>query len=142
MARVPKHIPLPGRDECPYCGDEAKLFESSEHIYSKDYGPVWQCQCCFAYVGCHPGTNKALGRLANKELRGWKMAAHKAFDTLWHYKIKKQGCRRAIARGKAYKWLAAQMGIENNECHIGYFTVEQCRRVVEICQPIKNRLKW
>lgn len=142
-AKIPPSIPCPSRDDCPYCGDRARLFPSSDHIYNGvDYGPVWQCQLCFAYVGCHAGTNKPLGRLASKPLREWKQKAHKSFDTLWHYKIKKTGCRRRIARGQAYKWLAGQLGIDTSECHIGYFTIEQCQKVVEICEPIKRRLKW
>lgn len=142
MSKVPKHIPLPGRDPCWYCMHNAHLIEDSTQIYGKDYGPMWVCEFCGAHVGCHPGTNKALGRLANKELRQLKMAAHKAFDTLWHWKIKHEGCRRKSARGKAYAWLAKELGVPTEECHIGYFTPDQCRLVIEICQPIKDKLKW
>lgn len=141
-SKVPKHIPLPGRDECPYCGDVAKLFQSSAHLYNgKDWGPVWECQCCHAYVGCHPGTNKALGRLANKDLRVWKMRAHAAFDPLWKYKRAQKRSGWKKARGTGYKWLAKQLGIEFDECHIGYFDIEKCKRVVEICQPHVEKLR-
>lgn len=154
MAKVPKHIPILGRDPCPICEDTAKLHESSADIYGgKDYGPVWICQCCQAYVGCHPGTHKPLGRLASKPHRQLKMAAHAAFDPLWKRKasvyIKERpgASKRCMAksyhraRGKAYKWLAEQMGIPQEECHIGYFTIEQCKRVVEICTPHVERLR-
>ena len=30
---------------------------------------IYICKPCDAYVGVHKGTDKALGRLANKELR-------------------------------------------------------------------------
>lgn len=153
VAKVPKHIPMPGRDECWYCGDTPRLHETSIHIYNKDYGPVWQCPCCHAYVGCHPGTHKALGRVANKELRTWKMKAHAALDPLWRKKAsnyiqERPGASKRCmaksygrARGKAYGWLSEQMGLRSDECHIGYFTIEQCKRVVEICEPHKARLR-
>lgn len=154
MAKVPKHIPMPGRDDCHYCGDSCYLHETSEHLYNgKDYGPVWECACCHAYVGCHPGTHKPLGRVANKELRNWKMKAHREFDALWRKKAtmqisesgteskRKMAKSYGHARGKGYQWLAEQMGLTSEECHIGYFTIEQCKKVVEICEPYTMRLR-
>lgn len=52
--------------------------------------------------------------------------AHAAFDPLW-----KSG---AMSRSQAYKWLAMQMGLRPDDCHMEKFTVEQCRKVVEICR--------
>jgi hypothetical protein len=142
MPRVPLHIPLPGRDDCEYCGDTPELHEKSEHIYNgKDYGPVWQCPLCQAYVGCHLGTHKALGRLATKELREWKMRAHAAFDPLWKVRILRRQKGWKKSRGKGYQWLAEQLGLPCDECHIGYFTIEQCKRVVEICTPYLRNIR-
>lgn len=79
-----------------------------------------------AYVGCHKGTNKPLGRLANAELRHWKQKAHSAFDPLWqHGRFK--GRRKA-----AYAWLAKEMHLPEAETHIGMFDVSQCKRVIQI----------
>jgi hypothetical protein len=39
-----------------------------------------------------------------------------------------------MSRRGAYRWLAEQMGITGDDCHIGMFDVAQCRRVVEICE--------
>ena len=39
-----------------------------------------------------------------------------------------------ISRKTAYKWLAEQLGIHVNDCHIGEFDVATCRRVAEICK--------
>jgi len=142
MARIPHHIHAPGRDPCPWClHDNITLYPDSKHVYNgKDYGPVWQCDNCGAYVGCHPGTNKALGIVAHKELREWKQKAHAAFDPLWKWKMKYK--RDRGARKKAYKWLAEQMGLDREECRIGYMSVNQCKQVVEICEPIKRKLRW
>lgn len=111
---------------CPYCKKLAEYRESSESIYhGKDYGPVWICGPCQAWCGCHPGTDRPLGRLADAELRKAKMAAHAAFDPHW----KTQGFSRATA----YKYLADALEIDREECHIGMFDVTMCKRVVNVC---------
>ena len=69
------------KDPCPYCDGVIEFLSSSESIYhGRDYGPVYICKPCQAWVGCHRGTIKPLGRLADKELRRAKIAAHDAFD--------------------------------------------------------------
>lgn len=74
---------------CPYCGAETEFVDSKE-VYGTgmSYGMVYLCRPCAAYVGVHRGTNKALGRLANVELRRLKMEAHKVFDPLWERKMR------------------------------------------------------
>ena len=116
---------------CPYCGRNARYVDSKT-IYGKSYGKVYFCKRCDAYVGVHRGTDKPLGRLANKELRYWKVKAHEAFDPLWKSKRK--------TRSEAYAWLALQMDLCAEDCHIGMFDVEQCKKVVEIC--LKHRMEW
>lgn len=120
---------------CPYCNAHVNLVDSSLIYNGRSYGPALVCSrypVCDAYVGCHPGTNKPLGRLADKELRIAKMAAHKSFDPFWrsegHTKTRK------IKRLNAYRWLAEELGIKESDCHIGMMDVETCRRVVLICE--------
>lgn len=124
---------------CPYCGNGAKFSETSSHLYSRDYGPVWECAPCRAWVGCHPG-GKPLGRLANAELRRHKMAAHDVFDPLWKRRMERDGLRKGHARAKGYKWLAEQLGINRKDCHIGMFDVETCLRVIAICRPFSKKV--
>jgi hypothetical protein len=120
---------------CPYCSAPAVYVDSSE-VYARSYGMIYLCRPCKAWVGVHKGTDKPLGRLANKELREWKMRAHAAFDPLWQKKLRKCGPRgKKSARKSGYHWLAAELGIPVKECHIGMMDVEQCKRVVEICSP-------
>ena len=99
---------------------------NSKVVYGRNYGMIYLCRQCDAYVGVHRGTDKPLGRLANKELRYWKMAAHEAFDPIW------QG--RNMRRNEAYKWLAGCMGLKPKETHIGMFDVSQCKKVIKICK--------
>lgn len=67
---------------CPYCGKPTDYVDSST-IYGKSYGMTYLCKACDAYCGVHKGPDKALGRVANKELRHWKKEAHKYFDLIW-----------------------------------------------------------
>ena len=116
---------------CPYCEAAAQLV-TGETVYPRRpdlYAKMFYiCVPCGAHVGCHDGTTKPLGRLANGELRTAKMAAHAAFDPLWE----SQGMKRKAA----YAWLAEQIGIDSKKCHIGWFDVAMCRRVVEVCDKI------
>jgi hypothetical protein len=123
--------------ECPYCNKPAVLRLSSAHLYhGRDYGPVWQCLPCEAWVGTHKDSKgyAPLGRLANAELRMAKMAAHAVFDPIWESLREKENIPRNTARRQTYFWLSQQLGIAIRDCHIGMFDVEQCKRVVEICE--------
>ena len=117
---------------CPYCNNPTQYVDSKV-VYKKSYGMIYYCAPCYAWVGVHYGTNKALGRLAKVNLREWKQKAHKYFDPLWQKKME-QGYSKIKARHKAYAWLAEQMGLPIEETHIGMFDVEQCKQVVEICK--------
>lgn len=115
---------------CPYCGREAEfitgkqLYEFSPEFHKKRF---YACMPCRAWVGVHQGTTTPLGRLANAELRQLKIAAHAVFDPKW----KKCGPR---SRTRAYGWLAEQLGIKPQDCHIGMFDEETCRRAIAICE--------
>lgn len=114
---------------CAYCGEWGELVTGQDiyphrpDLYEKKF---YRCAPCNAYVGCHPGTAEPLGRMANAELRQAKSAAHAAFDPLWK--------SRKMRRNKAYAWLAERLGVSRENCHIGMFDVDQCRRVVRECK--------
>ncbi|MEB3190449.1 MAG: zinc-finger-containing protein [Snowella sp.] len=110
---------------CPYCKRESQFVDSSI-IYGKSYGMIYLCSNCDAYVGCHNGTNKAKGTLANKELRELRKKAHECFDPLW-----KNGSQ---SRSSAYKWLSKQLNIPFSKTHIAMFNEEQCKKVIALTQ--------
>lgn len=131
---------------CPYCGYKARFSPTSSHLYrGQDYGPVYECpKNCDAYVGAHRDTLEPMGRLANKPLRALKMATHQVFHPLWRdlaeaYPDMNIIPKRvlAIARGRAYQWLALQMGLTEQECHIAAFDEHQCRQCMEIIERLK-----
>lgn len=122
---------------CPYCDDKTE-YKDSSIVYGTSYGMIYICRRCDAYVGVHKGTNKALGRLANRELREAKKKAHHYFDKLWQLKMK-EGFNKGHARAKGYKWLSQQMDLHPDLTHIAMMDVAQCNRVVEICRPYTVR---
>lgn len=113
---------------CDYCSKPTNRV-SGETMYPhlpKLHNKIfWKCISCDAHVGCHPGTDKPLGRLAKKELRQLRMKAHSSFDLVRD--------RLRLSRRGTYKWLADKMDIPEDECHMGMFNEVQCRVVVRIC---------
>ena len=120
---------MAGNVICPYCACPSRLITGSElypqrrDLWAKKF---WFCPVDAAWVGCHPGTEKPLGRLANAELRKAKQAAHAAFDPLW-----KTGMMR---RADAYHWLCGELGIPREETHIGMFDTDRCLATVKACE--------
>lgn len=118
-----------GKMTCPYCFGfaplvrEAKVYPNYKGLEGKHF---YHCAPCDAYVGCHPGTTQPLGRLANAELRRAKQMAHAAFDPIWRNKL--------MSRSEAYAWLADQMRLPTEACHIGMFTVQRCERAITLCR--------
>ncbi len=118
---------------CPYCNNPSILVTGDDlypHIPALRSKSFYRCAPCKAHVGCHPGTTKPLGRLANAELRRLKMDAHAAFDHLW------AGGR--MKRASAYKWLAGALGIDPKTCHIGMFNEDECRAVVDVVSALRQ----
>jgi len=118
--------------KCPYCGSNARLKDSSV-IYGKSYGMVYVCKNypkCNAYVGCHKGTSKPLGRLSDEKLRKMKKNLHGHFDVLW-----KKGY---MSRTEAYQLLSDLMGLPPRKTHIGMFDEDQCKEALEKIDEYKN----
>lgn len=116
---------------CDYCQRKADLV-GGDSIYphrpdlaSKRF---YLCAPCDAYVGCHPGTEQPLGRLAKADLRRAKMRAHEAFDRLWK--------EQQMGRHEAYAWLSKQLSIPIEKTHIGMFDLPTCERVVGACSQM------
>lgn len=117
---------------CPYC-KRPSVLTGANVIYGKEYYDkyIYLCRPCDAYVGCHPGTCTPLGSLSNKELRQWRQVAHSYFDPMWK--------NRPGKRGAAYAWMTKVMDLRPGTAHIGMFTVEQCKKLVELCKPFYKK---
>jgi hypothetical protein len=123
--------PLPAPIECRLCSSKVDLVKNSEIYNGREYGEwpwAYLCRGCGAYVGLHPFTAIPLGTLADIATREARMQAKDAFNPLWQ--------SGGMTRSDAYSWLAAQLGIAVGECHIGWFDIAACNRVIQI---IENR---
>lgn len=114
---------------CPYCGNKTVYVDSSE-IYGKSYGMIYLCRECDAYCGVHKNTDKALGRIANKELREAKKEAHEYFDKIWKLNL--------LTRSGAYSWLSEKLSLPAEYTHIGMFSVKTCKDVVYYSKQLLN----
>ena len=121
---------------CRYCGGPIhvvpaiRVYGSSVYRLGLENEHIFQCQNCNARVGCHKGTTRPLGNVANETLRLKRMETHQVFDAFW----KSQG----MTRTQAYKWLAQQMGLPENKAHIGGFEMDQCQQVIDMCESAKK----
>lgn len=111
---------------CPDCNCATVLRNQREIYGGNRTGRLYYCPSCGASVHCHPGTERAMGRVADSELRRLRHIAHIWFDALWINKLKK-------SRFNAYSWLTLKLDMNKDNVHIGYFDKETCRCVIEIC---------
>lgn len=122
------------RVTCSYCGQGAELV-SGLVIYPRRRDLAekrfYRCAPCKAYVGCHPGTTRPLGRLANAQLRSAKQIVHALFDPFWLNWPREKGGRR-VGRNKAYARLARELGIDAKDCHVGMFDLQTCERAAAV----------
>jgi len=61
------------------------------------------------------------------------MEAHDYFDRLWHSGV--------FSRKRAYKKLAAYLGLSKKKTHIGHFDHQQCTRTIDFCKTITETKK-
>lgn len=60
------------------------------------------------------------------KLAALRAQAHQSFDVHWEF----GGCTHS----EAYAWLAKQLDIDPEQCHIGMFGEKECERVIALCQ--------
>lgn len=107
---------------CPDCGSKLLLKHGG-------YGMYWGCETwietgCKGSMGAHPdGT--PLGVPAGKKTKKLRIEAHGAFDQLW-----KAG---GMSRKQAYNWMQKQMGLGEDQAHIGKFNEDQCQELIILC---------
>ena len=57
---------------------------------------------------------------------------HRFFDPIWREGAS-AGARSA--RSRAYTWLAARLSLTRDECHVGRFNADTCRRALALVSP-------
>lgn len=103
--------------ECPDCG-------GTMYLDGDVSGLRYRCSelGCKATHGAYPD-GSPLGTPADEKTRRARVEAHKALDGLW---------TNSEQRLDAYAWLAKQLGIPLEQCHIARFDRARCQRVVEL----------
>lgn len=140
MAKKRKEKPGPA---CPYCAGKTALLRGRD-IYERPHPSYadklfWICVPCDAFVGCHPGTTRALGTPANAELRRARALLHdERLDPIWRSAetcgeytpedYKAIGKIRSVARSRTYAYLGWKLGLDRDECHTALFDLTTCRR--------------
>ena len=110
---------------CRYCGGVVRLVPAAE-VYgmaaAKRLGieqeRFYQCQNCNARVGCHKGTTRPLGNLANETLRMKRKETHQIFDSFW---------------------MAKKLRLSVQLAHIGGFEMDRCQRLIDLCEKERNK---
>lgn len=125
---------------CRYCGGAVHLVPAA-----KVYGPAaakrlglerekfYQCQNCNARVGCHKGSTRPLGNLANEALRMKRVETHQVFDSFWK--------ERGMSRTQGYKWMAKKLRLSEELAHIGGFEMDRCQKLIRLCEKERNKEK-
>lgn len=103
---------------CPACKGRMRLRRNH-------HGLFWGCD---TYVAC--GTTHGahedgtpLGLPADKETKAWRVRAHNAFDPLWQ--------SGKLSRTDAYQWLCYVLNKTSDEGHIGRFTIDECKLLID-----------
>lgn len=135
--------PEPFPKVCPHCYGRVYLC-TNDVIYGKQYGYPWiyYCPTCGAYVGCHKGTYRALGRLATVNERRQRKELHDLFDTLWKGK-KHSHYKRSVA----YQELSVRLYGGTGKAHFGWMQeheLSKARHVVGdmLMELSKNPNAW
>lgn len=125
MHQLDNALPIP--NQCDLCCSVNIVYTDNAIIYGRNYGnwpKCYFCNDCRASVGCHPGTDIPLGRMADRATRTLRNRAHDEFDKLW--------CDGYMTRSGAYQWLARQLEIDESQCHISWLTKDQLKDVATL----------
>jgi len=136
MNQLPPLANVIRRIICPYCKNPADFRYDSKMIYhGKDYGPIYICFHCDAYIGCKKGTYIPFGRLANAELRLWRKKFSEVFDPKWTSPrmslLKEYG---STVKAKAYFRLSRILKIPYQQCHLGNFNVQIIKKAIDLIE--------
>lgn len=126
--------------KCPYCGVPARLrpanflYGKRPEYTGKHYYVCTNYPVCDAYVAAHHADKRPMGFLANGKLRQKRKIAHIELNKFQH--------TSGMTKWAVYVWLAAKMGLNEEQTHIGKFTENQCDQAIQLCrQGTRNSRK-
>lgn len=89
----------------------------------------WVCPKPGCGIRCNAGSTSTPYDSETGQLRAH---LHIAFDALW----KPGPGQRYAYRGSAYEWLCKALGMTRDECHIGMFDADTCRRALAAVEKL------
>jgi hypothetical protein len=135
-ARVKNPIPVP--TDCPHCeGTDIEICKNSRVYRGQTYGEwpwVVMCNTCSAYVGLHPFTCIPLGTLADRQTRDARKRVKHEFIA-WQE-------TNNLSRNDAYRLLAQMMRIPCEQCHFGWFDVDQCDLAMHAVRKLVKQKRY
>lgn len=129
--RNTRYLPVPIK--CDKCFSPQIQLKNEAEIYDKqrrDWPWVWHCNSCGAMVGCHVGTDKPLGYMANRAVRQKRSELHLLLDPLWKCQI--------FDRSLLYDGLAELLKIKPSICHISTLALHQLNTAIAATQILYN----
>ena len=122
QSRFNSYLSIPSLcDNC--CSENIKLVPAPK-LKFKNFSQMYVCYDCNASVGCHVNSSLPLGKMADKETRQLRVELHTIFDRLWKSDL--------LSRDKAYCWLARNLEIETEDCHIAWFSKSQLIEAIDL----------
>lgn len=113
---------------CDNCCSPNIEFTTNAVYFGKAIGVwpyIYYCFDCRAAVGCHANTKNPLGKMADRATRALRVKAHDEFDRLWQSGL--------MGREQAYNWLASQLEIDVEQCHMAMLLKDQLKDVMTLC---------
>ena len=125
---------------CVECGGRGELTNGVRLGFKRpdQRARLFYVCACGAKVGCHPGTAIPMGMPCGRTTAKARQVAHAAFDPIWEAKVA-GGTSRENARQAAYRWLARELGIRPDDCHIAYFNKAMADRAIAKCVAHRGR---
>jgi hypothetical protein len=126
---------------CVECGGMGRMISGDVLLPSRPTAKgrmYYRCDCG-AWTSCHQGTAIAAGRPGSPRTRYLRGKAHEAFDAIWGREADRSAKGYGYARTRAYKWLARELGLSADDCHIGQMTAELCEQVIALCNAKQGR---
>jgi len=93
--------------------------------------PLWICDACRNYVGCHHKTDdftRPLGSIPSKQVRAMRTRLHAIIDPMW-----KSG---RMSRVELYQRLSQWFGRSFHVAELN--TVEECSQAIAFCKRIRD----
>lgn len=121
---------------CNCCGSSDIKVSSAGKL--SDYPFFARCNSCNATASVNHA-NKPVGTFADKSTRKLRDIAHKEFDRIWRNSINE------TSRDDAYEWLAKELMIPLDLCHLSFMGKDALKKVIEVskkrCEVLHKRRK-